>query len=147
MVNLIRWNPAAVMELQPFVSPLGWLEEVEEMARAAFETAVVPGLEIQEEDKELVVKAELPGMGKRDLDVRLDGDVLTIKAEKKTGKETGEGKETARERTYGRYVRYVTLPARVDAEKVTAILKKGLLEVRLPKVEAPPAKHIEIKTK
>ena len=147
MVALIRWNPDGGMGLRPFASPFGLLDEVEEMARSAFETGLVPKLDMYEEDKELVIKAELPGIRKKDLDIRLDGDVLTIKAEKKEEKETKDTTHYARERSFGRYVRYMTLPARVDSEKITATLKKGLLEVRLPKTEVPEPRKIEVKTK
>ncbi len=147
MVALIRWNPDGGMALRPFGSPFSLLEEVEEMARSAFKTGLVPKLDMYEEDKELVIKAELPGIRKKDLDIRLDGDVLTIKAEKKAAKETGEATHYTRERSYGQYVRYMTLPVRVDGERITATLKKGLLEIRMPKAEIPDAKQIEIKTK
>jgi HSP20 family protein len=147
MVALIRWNPDGGMALRPFASPFRLLEEVEEMARSAFETGLVPKLDMYEEDKELVVKAELPGIRKKDLDIKLDGDVLTIKAEKKAEKEVKEVTHYTSERSFGQYVRYMTLPTRVDGEKITATLKKGLLEIRMPKAETPEAKQIEIKTK
>jgi HSP20 family protein len=147
MVALIRWNPEGGMDLRPFGSPLGWLDEFEEMAASAFETSLIPRLDMFEEGKELVVKAELPGIRKQDLDVRIDGDMLTIKAEKKAKKEAKEATHYARERSYGRYVRYMTLPFRVEGEKISATLKKGLLEIRMPKAEVPEPKKIEIKTK
>lgn len=149
MAALIRWSPNGGMTLRPFFRPFRLLEEVEEMARSAFETGLTPKLDMYEEEKELVIKAELPGIRKKDLDIKLDGDVLTIKAEKKEEKEEGEKGATHyyRERTFGQYVRSMTLPSRVDAEKVTATLKKGLLELRLPKVDTPEIKQIDIKVK
>jgi len=147
MAALVRWNPNGGMALRPFFRPFSLLEEVEEMARTAFETGLVPKLDMYEDGKELVVKAELPGIRKKDLDIKLDGDTLTIKAEKKAEKEAGEGKHHTRERSFGQYFRHITLPARVDAEKISATLKKGLLEIRMPKAETPEAKQIEIKTK
>ena len=68
---------------------------------------------------------------------------------KKEEKEEG-GKGTThyiRERRFGQYLRYMTLPTRVDAEKASATLKKGLLEIRLPKAEGPESKQIEVKIK
>ena len=75
--------------------------------------------------------------------------MLTIKAEKKEEKEEGEKGTTnyTRERRFGQYVRYMTLPTRVDAENITATLKKGLLEIKMPRAEDPKAKQIEIKVK
>jgi HSP20 family protein len=147
MVSLIRRGPDGNMSLLPLYSPLRFLEHLEEMTDSNFETRLTPQLDMFEEEKELVIKAELPGIRKKDVDIRLDGDVLTIKAEKKEEKEVKEDTYHTHERHFGRYVRYMTLPVRVDAEKVNATLKKGLLEIRLPKAEAPATKQIEIKSK
>jgi HSP20 family protein len=147
MVSLIRRSPDGFMSLLPLYSPARFLEHFGEMTDSGFETRLTPRLDMYEEENELVVKAELPGIRKKDMDIRLDGDVLTIKAEKKEEKEVKEDTYHAHERRFGQYVRYMTLPVRVDAEKVTASLKKGLLEIRLPKAEAPTTKQIEIKTK
>jgi HSP20 family protein len=149
MVALVRRSPNGALTLRPFFSPFSLIEEVEEMAREAFDTRLTPKLDMFEENNELVIKAELPGVRKKDLDISLEGDVLTIKAEKKEEKVEGEKGTThyACERRFGQYIRYMTLPARVDAEKVSATLKKGLLEIRLPKAEGPESKHIEVKVK
>jgi HSP20 family protein len=149
MVALVRRSPNGVFALRPFFRPFSLLEEVEEMARNAFETSLTPRIDMYEEDKELVIKAEMPGIRKKDLDISLNDDMLTIKAEKKEEKEEGEKGTThyTRERRFGQYIRSMTLPARVDAENISATLKKGLLEIRLPKAEEPESKHIEIKVK
>jgi len=149
MVSLVRWNPNGGVAVRPFFRPFRLLEEVEEMARSAFETGLTPKMDMYEEEKELVIKAEMPGIRKKDLDIKLDGEVLTIKAEKKEEKKEGEEGTTHyyRERSFGQYVRSMTLPARVDAENITATLKKGLLEIRMPRAEAPEVKQIDIKTK
>jgi HSP20 family protein len=147
MVSLIRRSPNGFMSLLPLYSPLRLLERLEEMTDSNFETRLTPRLDVYEEEKELVIKAELPGVRKKDMDIRLDGDVLTIKAEKKEEKEVKDDTYHAHERRFGQYVRYMTLPVRVDAEKVNATLKKGLLEIRLPKAETPATKQIEIKSK
>jgi HSP20 family protein len=147
MVALVRRSPSRALTLEPFFRPFSLLDEVEEMARAAFDTGLTPKLDMYEEENELVIKAEMPGVRKKDLDISLDDDVLTIKAEKKEEKEVKEATHYTRERRFGRYSRYMTLPSRVDAEKVSATLKKGLLLIRLPKAEVPESKKIEIKTK
>ena len=147
MVALVRRSPNGALTLEPWFRPLSLLEEVEEMAQAAFNTGLHPKLDMFEENNELVIKAELPGVRKKDLDISLEGDVLKIKAEKKEEKEVKEATHYTRERRFGQYSRYMTLPARVDAEKVSATLKKGLLEIRLPKAEGPESKHIEVKVK
>jgi HSP20 family protein len=149
MVALVRRSPNGVFALRPFYHPFSLLEEVEEMAKNAFETSLTPRMDMYEEDKDLVIKAEMPGIRKKDLDISLNDDILTIKAEKKEEKEEGEKGTThyTRERRFGQYIRSMTLPARVDAENISATLKKGLLEIRLPKAEEPESKHIEIKVK
>ncbi len=147
MVNLVKRSPNGVFALRPFLHPFTLLTDVEEMVNSVFDTNLTPKVDIYEEGKELVVKAELPGIKKKDLDIRLDGDLLTIKAQKEKDEEVKEGTYYARERSYGQYVRYITLPARVDAEKINATLKKGLLEVRMPKTQGSETKKIEVKTK
>lgn len=146
MVALVRRIPGTLI-LEPWFREFGLLDEVEAMAEAAFDTGLTPSLDMYEEEKELVVKAELPGVKKADLDISLEDDVLTIKAEKKAEEEVKDATHYARERRFGQYYRYMTLPVHVDAEKVTATLKKGLLEIRLPKAEGPETKHIEVKVK
>ena len=147
MVALIRRTPSRVLTLEPFFRPFSLLEEVEAMARAAFDTSLTMKMDMFEDKNELVIKAELPGIRKKDLDISLDGDVLKINAEKKEEKEVKDATHYTRERRFGRYSRYMTLPTRVDAENISATLKKGLLEIRLPKAEGPESKHIEVKVK
>jgi HSP20 family protein len=149
MVALIRRSPNGVLSLRPVFRPFRLLEEVEEMARSAFDADIAPKTDMFEEDGHLVVKAEMPGISKKDLDISLENDMLIIKAEKKEEKEEGEKGTTnyTRERRFGQYVRYMTLPTRVDTENITATLKKGLLEIKMPKAEEPKAKQIEIKVK
>jgi HSP20 family protein len=143
MVALIKRSPNGVFALRPFFHPFSLFEEME----GTTEYGLIPTVDIYEEDEEVVVKAELPGIRKKDLDIRLDGDVLTIKAQKEAEEEVKEGTYYTRERSFGQYVRYITLPTRVDAEKITATLKKGLLKITMPKAESPEIKKIEVKTK
>jgi HSP20 family protein len=97
-----------------------------------------------EEKDQLVIKTELPGIDKNDLDISLEGDRLTIKAEKKE-EITEEATHHIRERYYGRYFRSVTLPYPVKADNISATFDNGVLELRLPKAEEVKAKKIEIK--
>ena len=149
MVALVRRNPNRVYALSPFFRPFSLLDEVESMAKAAFDSGLTPKMDMYEEDGTVVVKAEMPGVSKKDLDIKLEENVLTITAEKHEEKEEGEEGKThyTRERSFGRYVRTMRLPKKVDAEKVTATLKKGLLEIHLPEAEAPERKQIEINVK
>jgi HSP20 family protein len=149
MVALIRRSPNGVYAVRPFFRTFNLLDEVEDMARRAWDTSLTPRVDMYEEDNQVIVKAELPDIAKKDIDIKLEDDVLTIKAEKKEETEEGEKGTThyTRERRFGRYVRRMTLPGKVNAENVTATLKKGVLEIKLPRAEEPEAKQIEIKVK
>ncbi len=145
------------------LAPLGWpfgpnlFEEIDAMFRQpwrrwwapllpAEETAAVPAVDVFEEGDSVVVKAELPGMKKEEIEIELAGDVLTISG-KKEKEEKVEKKDYFRyERTAGAFSRSVTLPVEVVPEKVTAELREGVLEVRAPKKEGaePKAKKIAI---
>jgi HSP20 family protein len=148
MVALIRRSPNGVY-VRPFFRRFDLLDEVEDMARRAWDTTMTPRVDMYEEENQVVVKAELPDIAKKDIDISLEDDVLTIKAEKKEETEEGEKGTThyTRERRFGQYVRRMTLPGKVDTENVTATLKKGVLEIKLPRAEEPKAKQIEIKVK
>ena len=149
MVALIRRSPNGVYAVRPFFRTFNLLDEVEDMAKRAWDTTMTPRVDMYEEDNQVIVKAELPGIAKKDIDISLEDDVLTIKAEKKEETEEGEKETThyTRERRFGQYVRRMTLPGKVDAENVTATLKKGVLEIKLPRAEEPEAKQIEINVK
>jgi len=99
------------------------------------------GLDLQDGGKEVLVKAEAPGFEAGDFDVQVSGDVLTIRAHHK---EEGGDKDHPRT-TERRLERSVTLPAGVDAEKVEARYRNGVLELRLPKTAEAQAKRIEVK--
>ncbi len=92
-----------------------------------------PSVNVVEDDKEIRVSAELPGIDEKDIEVSLSKDSLTIKGEKKEEKED-KGKNYYRmERTYGSFSRTIPLPTEIDADKVKAQFKKGVLTVTLPK--------------
>jgi len=102
------------------------------------------GTEMFEEDGNLVMKTELPGMRKKDLDISLEGDRLTIKAEK-SGKVPGNSSKDTRDEYYRHYVHTVTLPYPVKEDKITAKFNKGVLELRFPKGEEVKPRKIELK--
>ena len=107
-----------------------------------------PRINVTENEKEIEVTAELPGMDEQDVEVSLSNGVLTLKGEKKQEREE-EGRDFYRlERSYGGFRRSIALPTVVQADKVEATFKKGVLRVKLPKaLEAQKAaKHIAIKS-
>jgi len=104
----------------------------------------LPTMDLYEDRDHLVLKAELPGMNKEDIDISLHGDVLTISGERKE-EETLDKAETYRaERFLGRFQRTLTLPVAVDASKVQASYKDGILTVTLPKAEEAKPKQIQV---
>jgi len=104
-----------------------------------------PLVDIVEDDKEYLIKAELPEVKKEDVKVAVQDDVLTITGERKSEKEE-KGKKFHRvEWAYGSFARSFTLPEDADADKVTAEFKDGVLKVHLPKSEKAKTKSHEIK--
>ncbi len=103
-----------------------------------------PPLDLYQDKDHLYVKIELPGMKKEEIELSLYEGVLTIAGERKQESKSGEGKSLREERFYGRFQRSVTLPAEVDAEKISATYRDGILEVTLPKSEAAKPKQIEV---
>ncbi len=107
--------------------------------------ALVPALDVSETDHEYLVKAELPGIKKDDLEVEIHDGVLTINAETKYENEHKEdGRIIRQERRYGKFVRSMRLGDEVDKEKVMAEYKDGVLTLRLPKAEAVKPKKIAV---
>ena len=101
-----------------------------------------PSLDITETGKTIEVKAELPGMEKKDIDITLDGDLLVIKGEKKHETEEKDRCYHRVERRYGSFYRSVRLPYEVKDEKIDASFKDGVLTVKLPKVKTGETKKI-----
>ncbi len=104
-----------------------------------------PAVDLYEEKDDIVVKAELPGMGKDNIEVNLTDHMLTIKGEKKKEEEIKEKDYYRSERSYGSFVRTLELPKDVHADKIKASFKNGILEVRLPKTEEDKSKEIKVK--
>jgi len=103
-----------------------------------------PSLDVFEEKDNVVVKAELPGMKKEEIEVSLVGDTLTISGERREEEENKDAESYRSERFFGRFQRSVTLPHQVDANKIQANYKDGILTVTLPKSEEAKRKQIEV---
>jgi HSP20 family protein len=104
-----------------------------------------PALDVSETKDAVIVKAEVPGMDPKDVQVSLQEQVLTLKGEKKQEKEEKDEHYYRTERAYGAFARAIRLPAPVDGSKVTATFKHGLLSVTLPKAPAAKGTSIPIK--
>lgn len=103
-----------------------------------------PAIDIEESNGNLMVRAELPGMTKDDIKVSVQDDMLTISGERTRENEKKDKTVHRIERCYGQFRRMIRLPATVDADKVKATYKDGVLHVTLPKPEALKPKNIDV---
>ena len=106
----------------------------------------IPAVDMSENENEIVVHAEIPGMNAKEIDIFLNGRVLTMKGDRKQEQEEKEKKYHRIERRYGSFSRSFELPADVDGNKVKAAYKDGVLTLNLPKTKEQSVKRIEIKT-
>ncbi|MEI6084230.1 MAG: Hsp20/alpha crystallin family protein [Verrucomicrobiota bacterium] len=132
---LIRWRPTTEL-WNPFVG----LEEI----NRALETAFAPALDVVEERDGFLVKLDLPGLSKDDVSVTIHDNFLTVKGERKHDVEQKEANFYHRERVHGTFARTIELPTRVDAGKVAAVFRDGVLHVTLPKSEEAKPKEIQV---
>lgn len=145
---LMKWTPPKEIERwfeeffeEPFL-PRMWrkfprwrkLRELEEFS---------PSIDMYDKKDEIVVKAEIPGVEKENINISLTNSTLTIKGEMKKEEETKEEDYYYSERSYGSFGRMLSLPAKVQADKIKASFRNGILEIHLPK--AAEAKPEEIK--
>jgi HSP20 family protein len=121
-----------------FFEPQGWFE-LPSLGEWA------PSMDVSENKDAFVVKMEVPGMEPGDIQVSIEDNALTVKGEKKQEKEQKEEKYHRVERSYGAFQRMVRLPTTVDAGKVTATFKNGVLTATLPKTLAAKGTTIPIK--
>ena len=103
-----------------------------------------PAVDLYEKDDHFVIKAELPGVDKKDISIDLKDRVLTLSGERSNEHEVKEENFYRRERSYGNFQRTFTLPADVDADKIKAEFKEGLLKIEVPKPEQQKPKQVTI---
>ncbi len=154
-MRLVRWDPlkTGVIRWDP-------MREFEDMAErmnrlvtrnpAGTEEALVtadwaPIVDIQETDKEYLIKAELPEVKKEDVKITIKDGVLTVEGERRQEKEEKDKKFHRVERSYGKFVRSFTMPVDADEKSVKADFKEGVLNVHLAKSEAAKPKTVEVK--
>ena len=151
MSTLIRWNPwkemedlqrrlSSVFDLAPF---RGNALATDEQSRTLAVWA--PAVDVIEDDKEYLVKVELPEVHKDDVKVTVENGNLTITGERKAEKEEKNRKYHRLERFYGRFERSFSVPTDADESKVNAEFKDGVLRVHLAKSEKALPKQIEVK--
>jgi HSP20 family protein len=96
---------------------------------------LVPDMDLQDGEKDVTLSVELPGVDEKDIDLSVSGQAITVSGEKKSETETKEGETVRRERSYGSFSRTVTMPFRIDGDKVEAKFAKGVLTITVPKPE------------
>ena len=139
-MSLIRWDP-----FREFNTPSrfgNFFGKNWELPMST--TAWNPSVDIFENDNDVVIKAELPGMNAKDIEVRLENNVLMLKGERHFEKETKEENYHRIEREYGSFSRAFALPTVVDGDKVVAEYKDGILKIVLPKKEDRKPKPIKV---
>ena len=108
-------------------------------------TALVPAMDVSENDDHLTITMELPGLTKEELDVTLENGVLSVSGEKKLERKTDEEHYHAVERRTGSFRRSVSLPSDIDADKADASFENGVLTITVPKSEQVKPKRLSVK--
>jgi HSP20 family protein len=107
-------------------------------------SSFAPPVDVYEDEHTVTLKIEVPGIDEKDIDVRIENNVLTVHGERKFEKEEKEENFRRVERQYGSFIRTFTLPTTVDAEKVAAQYDKGILKIALPKKAEAKPKQIKV---
>lgn len=145
-MTITRWDPFRdITTLQGRINRLFG----DSLSRANGETDTVygtwvPPVEIFEKEDNLVLRAEIPGMNQKDIELQVENGTLMLRGEKRYDKDVKEQQVHRGERYYGTFMRSFSLPTTVDTEKIRANYKDGVLEVVLPKAETAKPKRIEI---
>ena len=146
MMDLVRWNPWNDVSLirnrinslftDPFLPDLTGIE--------TWQSTLTPAVDIFEKDDKLVIKAELPGMDRNDIQLDVKNDVLTLRGERKHEHEVKEDRFYRKEISRGSFVRSFALPGDVEAEKISAEFKDGILTGEVPRPERRKPKQITV---
>ena len=142
-MRLVRWDPvreylAKGQEINPTIS-----NTHAPRVQDSFD-AWAPPVDIFETQEQLVIRAEVPGVRKDDMDVQVENGVLTLHGQRKRETDVQEESAYRLERVYGAFTRSFSLPTTVDAARIAATYKDGVLEVVVPKAEMAKPKRVEI---
>ncbi len=144
MNSITRWDP--------FVNLSGLQEQLNRFFESTLPgrsdnsalTTWAPAVDIYETENELVLKADLPEISEKDLDVRVENNMLTIRGERKFEQKVKEGSYLRTERTYGSFSRSFSLPNTVNSENIKAEYKNGVLTLELPKRAESKPKQVKV---
>lgn len=151
-----RWRPGPTLRRRPFRDFGRWEQGMEDTLdrwfhgwpwpfREAESLGWAPPVDVVDRKEEVVLRADLPGMTEKDIELTFQNGSLTIRGERKEEKETKEENYYCSERWSGAFSRTLALPAGVEAEKIKATFKEGVLEVHVPKTKQAEGTKIEIK--
>lgn len=145
-MNVVRWDPFRDLVTLSDRLNRALSDSVGPSTSAMSYGAWSPPVDIFERPDGLVIRAEIPGVGKDDIDVRIENNVLTLHGERRREDGFDEAAAHRLERIYGSFTRSFSLPATVAAGKISAAYKDGVLEIVLPKAEEAKPKRIAIQT-
>lgn len=144
MNSITRWDPfRGLSTLQDEVNRL-FDSTFKANGSSSTLTAWAPAVDIYETENELVVKADLPDLVEKDIDVRVENNMLTIRGERKFDQTVKEDNFLRVERSYGAFSRSFSLPNTVDTEKIQASYKNGVLKVELPKRAESKPRQVKV---
>ena len=123
---------------EPFFRPLAFADE--DLMRGTWS----PAVDVAEEKERLLVRAEIPGMRKEDIEIQLTDGVLSIRGERQFEQSSEERNYHRMETSYGRFVRSFALPRSIDPERISAEYRDGVLEISIPKREEAKPRQIQI---
>lgn len=144
-MSLVRWSPHTELDAfwrEPFLRR--FFDVWSDMDSGSVERTWHPSIALEEQKDKLLVQLDLPGIDPADVQIDLQGDMLTVRGERKHADEKSSGKYLVREQAYGSFVRTLQLPYRVQSDKVAARSKNGVLTITLPKAEEHVGRQIQI---
>jgi HSP20 family protein len=146
-MKMIRWDPFRELEdmstrLNRFFGQMPGRAAEEE---GGFFTDWAPAVDVEETDKEYLIKADLPAVKREDVSVGIEDGVLTVQGERKQEKEEKNKRFHRLERSYGKFVRRIGVPMDVDQQQVAAEFKDGVLNVHLPKTDGIKPRAVDVK--
>jgi HSP20 family protein len=141
---IIRWDP--IRDLMNLQNNIQSMLDTPSGQRADDSYGTwMPPVDIFERGDDLILRAELPGVERSDIDIHVENNTLTLRGERKRDLEIENGKAYRVERTFGTFMRRFSLPTTVNSAKIVARHKDGILEIVLPKIEEAKARRVEIR--
>ncbi len=143
MTMITRWDPfREFITLQDRMNRL--FRDTQGQEEALTTTTFAPPVDVYEDEHNITLKIEVPGIDEKDIDVRIENNTLTVHGERKFEKEEKEENYRRVERQYGSFTRTFTLPSTVDSENIQADYDKGVLKVKLAKKAEAKPKQIKV---